>query len=105
MRNLFDDLPLKLSREITEILTEGKFARIERIASFGQSSPEGFWYDQEQSEWIVVLKGEAKFLIESDKEPIHLRVGDHLLIPARRRHRVAWTNPDKQTIWLAVFFT
>ncbi|MFP8878842.1 MAG: phosphoribosylaminoimidazole carboxylase, partial [Myxococcota bacterium] len=30
--------------------------------------------------------------------------GDHLNIPAHTRHRVAWTDPDQATIWLAIFY-
>lgn len=104
MPNLFTDLPDDLSKEFIETLAEGKNTRIERIVSNGQSSPEGFWYDQEQDEWIVVLKGEATLLIEGVEEPVHLQVGDHLLIPAHQKHRVDWTSPVEPTIWLAVFY-
>ena len=103
MPNLFCDLPDDLSKEFIETLAEGKNIRIERIVSHGQFSPEGFWYDQEQAEWVVVLKGEAKLLIEGAKEPVHLQVGDHFLIPAHQRHRVEWTSQNEPTIWLAVF--
>ena len=104
MPNLFANLPADLSNEVIETLAEGKNIRIERIVSHGQASPEGFWYDQDQAEWVIVLKGEAQLLIEGANEPVHLRVGDHLLIPAHQRHRVEWTSPGEPTIWLAVFF-
>ena len=104
MPNLFTNLPVNLSKEVIEILSQSKNVRIERIVSFGQSSPKRFWYDQELAEWVVVLKGEAKLVIEGNKEPVHLRVGDHLLIPAHQRHRAEWTIPHEPTIWLAVFY-
>lgn len=104
MSNLFSELPDNLTNEASIILAEGKNVRIERIVSHGQASPDGFWYDQDQAEWVVVLKGEAKLLIEGAKEPVHLQVGDHLLIPAHQRHRVEWTSLDELTIWLAVFY-
>jgi cupin 2 domain-containing protein len=104
MPNVFSDLPDDLSKEFIETLAEGKNIRIERIVSHGQFSPDGFWYDQEQAEWIIVLRGEAKLLIVGAKEPVHLQVGDYLLIPARQRHRVEWTSPDEPTIWLAAFY-
>jgi cupin 2 domain-containing protein len=69
-----------------------------------EQSPEGFWYDQDEAEWVVVLKGEAKLLFEDDHEPITMRPGDHVLIPAHRKHRVEWTTPDEPTVWLAVFY-
>ena len=77
--------------------------RIERIVSRGHSSPDGFWYDQNQHEWVTVLRGRATLSIEAQPD-IHLATGDHLLIPAHLRHRVAWTDPEAETVWLAVFF-
>jgi mannose-6-phosphate isomerase-like protein (cupin superfamily) len=61
------------------------------------------WYDQQEAEWVVVLKGEAKLLFQGDAQPIHLKPGDHVTIPAHRRHRVEWTTPNEPTVWLAVF--
>ena len=104
MPNLFEDLPSDLSKEVIEILAQSKSVRIERINSFGQSIPDGFWYDQVQAEWVIVLQGEAKLLLEGDEEPIHLTTGDHLTIPAHLKHRVEWTMLDAPTIWLAVFY-
>ena len=97
-------LPARLPEELVETLAAGKHVRIERIVSTGQASPEGFWYDQEEIEWVVVLKGEAKLLFEGDAQPIHLKPGDHVTIPAHRRHRVEWTTPKEPTVWLAVFY-
>jgi cupin 2 domain-containing protein len=97
-------LPSNVTEELTETLAESKHVSIERIVSTGQASPEGFWYDQEQAEWVVVLTGEAKLLFEGDDKPIRLTSGDHVTISAHRRHRVEWTTPDEPTVWLAVFF-
>ena len=103
-RNLFSALPVKLPEELIETLADGKHVRIERIVSTGHASPEGFWYDQEESEWVVVLMGEAKLLFQGDDQPIRLKAGDHVTIPAHRRHRVEWTTPKEPTVWLAVFY-
>lgn len=105
MANLFEDLPSDLSKEVIEILAQSKNIRIERIVSFGQSSPDGFWYDQDQTEWVMVLQGEAKLLLKANSEPIHMKAGDHLTIPANQKHRVEWTMPNAPTIWLAVFYS
>lgn len=107
MDNLYADLhnDLKLSDELIEVLAQGENVRIERIVSTGQSSPEDFWYDSEQPEWVAVLKGEAKLVLAGETQPIHLRAGDHLTIPAHRRHRVLWTSPHEPTVWLAVYYT
>jgi len=104
MNNLFADLPTTLPEELVEVLAENKHVRIERIVSTGQASPEGSWYDQEEAEWVVVLKGEAKLLFESNAEPIHMKPGDFVNIPAHRKHRVEWTTPDEPILWLAVFY-
>jgi cupin 2 domain-containing protein len=93
-----------LTEELTEMLAEGSDVRVERIVSTGHASPEGFWYDQEMDEWIVVLRGEALVQFEGEAEPLRLKPGDYVNIPAHRRHRVEWTSPDEPTVWLAVFY-
>jgi len=105
LNNLFSNLPTNSTEELVEVLAENKHVRIERIVSTGQASPEGFWYTQEQAEWVVVLKGEAKLFFERDDTPIHMKPGDHVTIPAHRKHRVERTSLDEPTVWLAVFFS
>ena len=58
MNSLFADLPSNLPKELVEVLAENKHVRIERIISTGHASPDGFWYDQNEAEWVIVLKGE-----------------------------------------------
>ncbi|WP_286765505.1 MULTISPECIES: cupin domain-containing protein [Rhodopirellula] len=101
--NLFEDVPTQLPSEHIEVLAEGESVRIERIVSTGHATDPDNWYDQEQDEWVVVLKGEAKLRFD-DGELVTMTSGDHLLIPANRRHRVEWTTPDEPTVWIAVFF-
>ncbi len=103
MTNLFADLPSQLPEELLTTLFSAENVRIERIVSHGHSSPEGFWYDQDEAEWVVVLKGAARLRFEDESSPTELRLGDSLLIPAHRKHRVEWTTPDEPTVWLAVF--
>jgi len=102
--NLLENLPTDLSEELLDELVAGPTTRIERIVSTGQSSPEGFWYEQEQDEWVVVLKGRAGLQLEGDDAILELKAGDWILIPARHRHRVVWTADDEPTLWLAVHF-
>lgn len=103
MTNLFDDLPRKADAELfTELLTRDG-VRIERIVSTGQATPAGQPYDQEHDEWVLLLKGAAGLWLEGDGERL-LRPGDHLLIPAHRRHRVLWTASGEPTVWLAIHF-
>ena len=55
--NLFVDLPNKLPDELFTTLLEVANVRIERIVSHGHASPAGFWYNQDQHECVIVLKG------------------------------------------------
>lgn len=103
-KNLFADLPESLPTELTEILARSPAVRIERIVSTGQSTAKDFWYDQEEHEWVAVLKGEARLLFESESNAVLLQPGDHVLIPAHQKHRVEWTSDREPTVWLAVFF-
>ena len=98
--NLLADLPANLPDELFTILLEAANVRIERIVSLGHSSPEGFWFDQDQHEWVVLLKGAAK--LEFEDGIVQMRPGDIVNIPAHKKHRVEWTTPDEPTVWLAV---
>lgn len=77
--------------------------RIERIVSAGHASDDGFWYDQNEHEWVMVLQGSAVLALQG-QEDVHLVAGDYLNIPAHTRHRVVSTAKDQLTIWLAVFY-
>ncbi len=103
MRNIFDSIPKDLSVEIFEHLAGNSAVKIERIISRGHVSPETGWYDQGQNEWVMVVKGEAVISYDDGRD-FRLRQGDYLDIPARQRHKVSWTDPDCETIWLAVFY-
>lgn len=100
--NLFHDLPASLSEELVSVLVDNQGVRIERIVSTGQTSPKDFWYDQDEAEWVVVLKGEGH-VTYSEGTRHRLKAGDHLLIPAHQKHRVDFTSTDEPTVWLAVF--
>jgi len=101
--NIFDAIPNDLSNEILESLVENKNVKIERIVSKGHSSPESGWYDQIHNEWVMVVKGKAKLAFDN-KEPVILAEGDYLTIEAHQKHKVEWTDADKETIWLAVHY-
>jgi len=103
MANIFSSLPEKLEHESFEELLRNKNIRIERIVSKGHSSPERDWYDQKENEWVIVLEGSGSILFENGEE-FCLKKGDYLNIPARTRHRVTRTDPDKITIWLAIYY-
>ena len=100
--NLFHDLPTQLPDEVVQTILAAAQVRIERIVSHGHASPEGFWYDQDRHEWVVVLKGAARLRFED--RMVEMKPGDFMNIPAHKRHRVEWTTPDEPTIWLAVHY-
>jgi cupin 2 domain-containing protein len=103
MNNIFDDIPANLDKEVIESLVDSENVRIERIISKGHTSPDTGWYDQDRNEWVVVLKG-AAVLSFSDKSSVSLKAGDHIKIPAHEKHKVTWTDPDTETIWLAIHY-
>jgi len=78
--------------------------KIERIISEGHASPPDFWYDQDEYEWVILLKGMAQIRFKSAPEAITLSEGDYLLINPHERHRIEWTDPNQKTIWLAIHF-
>ena len=104
IRNILADLPPALAGEAFETIVESDSVRIERIVSNGQATPEEEWYDQERDEWVLVLAGSAGLLFDGAQGPQRLVAGDCALIPAGCRHRVAWTDPNVRTVWLAVHF-
>jgi cupin 2 domain-containing protein len=101
--NIFSNIPENPEMEIVERLAGNGQVRIERIISRGHASPASGWYDQAQSEWVIVLRGEARLSFD-DRSSVHLREGDYLNLPAHRKHRVDWTTPDRETLWLAVHY-
>lgn len=103
MKNIFQDLPQNLEHEVFEILASSNTVKIERIVSKGHTSPQTGWYDQAQSEWVIVLQGEAIVSFE-DGESVRLWPGCYLNISPHRKHRVDWTDPNTETIWLAVHY-
>ncbi len=104
LNNILKNIPKNLADELVDILAEGKNFRLERVVSKGHTSPKGFWYDQVENEFILLLKGEAEVLFKDDAKPIRLSEGDYINIPAHKKHRVEWTDPEIETIWLVLFY-
>ncbi len=85
------------------LVSSGK-VRIQRIISYSHASPEGFWYDQGENEWVLLTKGSAALKFDGKEELLLLRPGDWVDIPAHVRHRVEWTDPEDKTVWVGVFY-
>ncbi len=101
--NIFSAIPEVIEDEIFELIVQSDQVKIERIISKGHTSPASGWYDQDQHEWVMVLRGSA-VLGFADQPDVKLTAGDHINIPARTKHKVSWTQPDAETVWLAVFY-
>ena len=99
--NLLHPLPPPGPEEHFEDLLSRPGCRIERIVSHGQQSPQDSWYDQDEDEWVLVVSGGASLEFADPAETVALCPGDHVLIPAHRKHRVAQT--ESPTVWLAVW--
>ena len=103
VNNIFASIPERIREELFEDLLKKEHIRIERILSQGQTSPAEGRYDQAEHEWVMVIEGSGVLQFEDGRE-ITLNKGDFHHIPAHDRHRVAWTDPDRVTVWLAVFY-
>jgi cupin 2 domain-containing protein len=101
--NLLADLPAHVLEELFTPLIDHPAFRVERIVSHGHASPPGFWYDQPQDEWVLLVSGAARLRFEGE-QPLELRRGSFVHIRAHRRHRVDWTTPDESTVWVAIHF-
>lgn len=102
--NIFAAIPKCLDQELVEVLLENNNISIERIISKGHTSPSSGWYDQPANEWVIVLKGEALISFEDEPE-IRLVAGSYIEIAAHKKHKVSWTDPNNETVWLAVHYS
>ena len=100
--NIFANVPEQIDDVHFTTLLDRDEVKIERIVSMGQASPPNFWFDQEWTEWVIVLSGSAGLRIEGEADARTLRPGDYIELPARTRHRVEWTDAEQPTIWLAL---
>lgn len=89
-----------MENEVTSVLAQNDVVRIERIVSTGQTSD---WYDQAETEYVILLEGRAQLVFEGNKTVVLVK-GDTLLIPPHQKHRVAYTSADPPCIWLCVFY-
>ncbi len=103
VKNIPNFLPSEPTKEFLDVLLQNENIRIERIVSKGHTSPASGWYDQEDNEWVLVLEGSGTILFEDGRE-VTMWKGDFLHISAHAKHKVSWTDPDRQTIWLAVHY-
>ncbi|MBN1903921.1 MAG: cupin domain-containing protein [Deltaproteobacteria bacterium] len=106
MNNIYKDIPYDLPDELIEKIAGSaeKGVVVERIISRGHASPPGFWYDQDKTELVVLLKGRAAILFKEKDQTIEMLPGDYIEFPPHTLHRVEWTSAEEDTLWLALFY-
>ena len=102
--NIFAQIPAQLPCELLQPLLGSSAFTLERIVSQGHASAPEHWYDQETHEWVILLQGSAGLVFEGEPAITEMKPGDYLLIPAHVKHRVAWTDPSQDTVWLALHY-
>ena len=101
--NIFNKIPQELPDELFDDIISTNNLKIERIISYGHTSPKNGWYESTLNEWVILLEGEAILTFENN-ETVMLKVGDYLNIPALKKHKVFWTTPNSKTVWLAIHY-
>lgn len=94
--NLFHDSQPPAQGERFETLLSHRNLVVERIVS--SSRIESVDYVQEQDEWVLLARGEARMTVAG--EAIELAAGDHLFLAAGTPHRVERTSEG--ALWLAI---
>jgi cupin 2 domain-containing protein len=82
--------------ETVERLADFDHAVVDQILSGRLDGPVD--YRQDESEWVLLLHGEATLDVEEER--LQLEAGDWVLLPARTPHRLIETRPG--TSWLTV---
>lgn len=103
IKNIFENIPDKLETEFFEDLLKTDNFKLERIVSQAHSSPDGFWYDQDKNEFVLLISGSAELEFE-DENITQLKPGDYIIIPSHKKHRLKKTDPDKKTVWLTIHY-
>ena len=104
IQNIYSSIPHSIPQELFQDILITDTFEVKRIVSKGHASPKDFWYDQDKNEWVILLKGRAGLLFEGNNNIIELKPGDYINIPAHRKHRVEWTDPDIETVWLEIMW-
>lgn len=102
VENIFDNIVIDKDKEQFFELLKKDNIRVEKIVSNAQTSPEDFWYCQDENEFVLLLQGEA--VLEFENSEIELKEGDYCNISSKVKHRVKYTSKEKPTIWLAIFY-
>ncbi len=81
------------------VLLDNSSTRIERIYSYGEVSPVGFYYNQDEDEFVKIEEGNA--IIEVEGKEIVMNKGDELFFFFFSKHRINYTSDN--CVWYCVF--
>ena len=102
--NIFSKIPDFIQEEISQTLLKSEHFKLERIISSGQATSPGEWFDQNTNEWVILLSGSAGLRFDDEEEICAMHPGHYVHVPAHKRHRVEWTDPEQKTVWLALHY-
>ena len=102
--NIYSNIPEDIPNELFENIISNSSFKLERIISKGHATTKGHWYDQGKDEWVILLKGSAGIAMEGQPEIVVLKPGDYIHLPAHVKHRVEWTDPETETVWIALHY-
>ena len=77
--NLFAGIPASLADELTERLAGSDRVRVERIVSRGHASSADSWYGQDETEWVLLVRGHARLQFGGG-DSVELEPGDRLSV-------------------------
>ena len=101
LKSIFSNIAQSGEEEQFNLLAKSPNCRVERIVSAGHSSPKGFWYDQENDEFIMLVQGEAT--LEFEDKMVDMKAGDYMVIHKNPKHRIEKSSMEPACIWLCVF--
>ncbi len=101
-KNIYNSSVLNKQEEVIEEILSTKSFRLEKISSFGHRTPDNEWYDQDNDEWVLLLKGRATILFQIQNKTVNLKEGDYFLIKKHIKHRVEYVSED--ALWLCIHF-
>ena len=102
IKNIYNNNTIDKQEELIEEIFSTNSFRLEKISSFGHRTPDNEWYDQDNDEWVLLLKGRATILFKIQNKPVNLEGGDYLLIKKHIKHRVEYVSED--ALWLCIHY-
>lgn len=88
-----------MKNELHITVYESDVLKIQTIKSFGFKSAEGEWFDQNEEEVVLIIRGRA--VLQFDDKNVSLEKGDKYIIKRHEKHRILYTS--KNCEWYCVY--